>query len=101
MFPHRTGEETQAWRNGNYVTWVAKVVSLFREGEGRLPKDLAEVFAARLPTGRSDDPKTDLFGHPLEYAVDAERGTFSLRSLGKDGRPGGRGADADAGTEGP
>jgi general secretion pathway protein G len=83
------------------VTWVAKVVALFREGEGRLPADLAELFQHRLPTGRSDDPANDLHGRPLRYEASPDGKTFAIRSLGKDGKPGGRGPDADVEARAP
>jgi hypothetical protein len=77
------------------VTWVAKVVTLFRQGEGRLPADLGEVFRHKLPTGRSDDPANDLHGRPLRFVAASDGKTFTVSSFGKDGRPGGRGLDAD------
>lgn len=77
------------------MSWVARVVTLFREGEGRLPKDLAEVFARKLPTGRSDDATKDLFAHPMTYVPAADGKGFAVGSLGRDGKAGGKGPDAD------
>jgi hypothetical protein len=59
------------------------------------------VFAHRLPTGRSNDPTTDLFSHPLRYAPAADGHGFTVESLGKDGKPGGRKADADVAVREP
>lgn len=77
------------------MSWVARVIRLFREGEGHLPKDLAEVFRYRLPTGRSSDPTTDFYKHALIYKRSKNGRSFSVESLGKDGKRGGRHADAD------
>jgi hypothetical protein len=74
---------------------VARVVTLYRKAEGRLPKNLAEVFEHRLPTGRSTDPTTDLFAHPLVYEPAEDGRSFRILSLGRDGKRGGRHADAD------
>lgn len=38
---------------------------------------------------------TDPWGHPYQYKFPGENGEFDLYSLGRDGRPGGTGEDAD------
>ena len=84
------------------MSWTARAVGLFREGEGRLPKDLDELFARKLPTGCSaDHGAKDLFDHPLLFAPAADLKSFTVTSLGKDGKPGGSGANADVKAEGP
>jgi general secretion pathway protein G len=40
---------------------------------------------------------TDPWGRPYVYRVPGQKGEFDLYSLGKDGRPGGTGEDADIG----
>lgn len=73
-----------------------RAATLFREGEGRLPKDLDELFARGLPTGCSaDQGSKDLFGHPMLYAPAADGRSFAVTSLGRDGKPGGAGTAAD------
>ena len=79
-----------------YVEWMAHVIGLFHEAEGRLPESLDEVFARKLPSGRRGDPKSDLFGNAIAYDRAEDGTSFTLTSLGKDGKPGGEGLDADA-----
>jgi general secretion pathway protein G len=40
---------------------------------------------------------TDPWGHPYVYRVPGSKGEFDLYSLGRDGKPGGTGEDADIG----
>lgn len=84
-----------AWRNRMYVQWTAHVIGLFRAAEGRLPKDLEEVFSHRLPTGKGGSGTQDIYGGPLEFEPAKDGSGFVLTSRGKDGKPGGGGADAD------
>ena len=39
----------------------------------------------------------DPWGNPYQYAYPGQRGEYDLYSLGRDGQPGGEGADADIG----
>jgi len=42
---------------------------------------------------------TDPWGRPYVYRVPGSKGEFDLYSLGKDGKPGGTGEDADIGLQ--
>jgi general secretion pathway protein G len=42
---------------------------------------------------------TDPWGRPYVYRVPGSKGDFDLYSLGKDGKPGGTGEDADIGLD--
>jgi general secretion pathway protein G len=48
-----------------------------------------------LKKGVPNDP----WGHPYVYRVPGQRGEFDLYSLGRDGKPGGSGEDADIGLD--
>jgi general secretion pathway protein G len=53
------------------------------------------------PTGYLEQVPTDPWGQPYTYASPAKSGAgFSILSLGKDGKPGGDGVDADIELEG-
>jgi general secretion pathway protein G len=41
----------------------------------------------------------DPWGHPYVYRVPGSRGEYDLYSLGRDGKPGGSGEDADIGLD--
>ncbi len=66
---------------------LAARVLAHRAAHGALPAALADL-------GAEPAELTDPWGHPFAYAPD--EGSFVVRSLGRDGRPGGAGEDADA-----
>jgi len=47
------------------------------------------------PTLRGDGNLVDPWGHAYVYDQPAGNKPFEIRSLGRDGRPGGEGQDAD------
>jgi hypothetical protein len=59
-------------------------------GASSLPKDLTTL-------GLDAAAITDPWKHPYDYRIEKD-GTFVVRSLGADGKPGGTGADADIST---
>jgi Type II secretion system (T2SS), protein G len=81
------------------LLWLKADIETYQKKHGTLPKRLAEVDLAAFREhgepvlldgqGRPLDP----WGRPFLYAVKA--GEIDLRSLGRDGRPGGTRLDAD------
>jgi len=63
-------------------------IAAFTDNRGRLPHRLSELGWRLHRSFRSGQP-LDPWNQPWQYQVDAERGTFSLVSLGRDGRLGG------------
>jgi len=65
-------------------------IDLYAKQRGQLPPTLAE-----LPQRAGyANLRTDGWGRPLQYHLDRD-GVITLISLGRDGKPGGTGADAD------
>ena len=56
---------------------------------GNHPPDLSV-----LPMLNGDNETSDAWGRPLKYSVD-DQGIITLKSLGRDGKRGGEGEDAD------
>jgi general secretion pathway protein G len=88
-----------------HVQSVAAAVTLFRDDVGRYPTE-AEGLAALVrepvnsegwtgPYLEGMSALSDPWGSPLAYMLDAERNRYAVRSLGADGREGGRGVDRD------
>ena len=83
---------------------LEKALDAYRLDTGRYPS--AEAGLNALVTKPQDEPKwngpylrkavpNDPWGKPYIYKVPGERGDYDLVSLGKDGKPGGTGEDAD------
>jgi general secretion pathway protein G len=81
-----------------------KAIEQYRIDVGRFPT--TEQGLASLYTKPNNEPKwagpylkklppPDPWGNPFQYKSPGEAGDFDLLSLGKDGRPGGTGEDAD------
>ncbi|QOJ01364.1 MAG: type II secretion system protein GspG [Phycisphaeraceae bacterium] len=75
---------------------AASIVERFREREGRLPKDRAELIDASTWPSPSVVASilTDAWGNPIAL-VTADDPPYDLVSTGRDGAPGGEGHDAD------
>jgi hypothetical protein len=69
---------------------VRNAINDFVADNGRAPSNMVEIARYRHP----DKGWNDGWGRPLLYQVNTS-GIASLTSLGKDGRPGGSGQDAD------
>lgn len=71
---------------------------------GAPPADLADLLAkpANAPGWQGPYAKQselrDPFGHTFAYLSPGEHGSFDLLFLGRDGKPGGEGNDADVGN---
>jgi hypothetical protein len=65
-------------------------IDLYAKQKGQLPSTLAVLAEREGYVNRT----TDGWGRPLQYHVDGD-GVITLASLGRDGKPGGSGADAD------
>lgn len=82
---------------------LAEGVRKFFDAEKRLPEKLADLSTkpswAKAPWpagGYTSEVRTDAWGNDIDFRViDAEKGSFELRSLGADGKDGGEGLDAD------
>ncbi|WP_110973388.1 type II secretion system major pseudopilin GspG [Pseudomonas huaxiensis] len=58
------------------------------------PKDATNWFGPYAKQSELHDP----FGHEFAYLSPGEHGSFDLLFLGRDGKPGGEGIDADLGN---
>ena len=83
---------------------LGKALDQYRLDTGRYPS--TEQGLAVLVTKPADEPKwqgpylakavpKDPWGNDYQYRAPGEHGEYDLLSLGKDGRPGGEGEDAD------
>jgi Type II secretion system (T2SS), protein G len=75
----------------NRMSFTAMRIQMFIGEHGRPPQSLSE-----LPTLKDRDCcLMDAWNRPLEWSYDGTSEEFSISSLGRDGRPGGTGDDAD------
>ncbi len=70
-------------------------VERYREASGRLPTSLAELDAVKEHKLRQDDEGRPLDAWERPYHYEVNDGSYDLYSLGRDGRVGGFGLDAD------
>ncbi len=66
-----------------------------QEGLSALLQEPAGVDGWSGPYVRDRKVLSDPWGRPLLYTVDADKRTFTVTSLGADGKPGGSGVDRD------
>lgn len=89
------------------IDGLQKALDQYRLDTGRYP-DTTQGLAA-LRARPADEPKwagpyltkavpKDPWGHDYLYRSPGEHGEFDLSTLGRDGRPGGEGEDADFGN---
>lgn len=83
---------------------LEKALEQYRMDVGRFPSNaqgLAALFAKPDNEPRwagpylKKAPPPDVWGRPFQYKSPGEHGEFDLLSLGRDGRTGGSGEDAD------
>lgn len=78
------------------VSILGSSVDLFREDTGRYP---ASLLTLTSETGQGPYAKAsefrDPWGNPYQYRLSNDGASFSLWSLGADGRPGGIGLASD------
>ncbi|RYY47416.1 MAG: type II secretion system protein GspG [Sphingomonadales bacterium] len=98
-------DEAKATATKTNVSTIQGALKMYRLDNGAYPtteqglKALVErpatppVPASWAQGGYLSAPATDGWGKPYDYASDGN--AFTIRSLGKDGRPGGEGIDAD------
>ncbi len=98
-------DEARATTTKSNVTAIAGALKLYRLDNGAYPttdqglKALVEKpTTPPVPTswpqgGYLSTPALDGWGKPYDYKSDGA--TFTIRSLGRDGKPGGEGVDAD------
>jgi len=86
------------------IVALGKALDQYRLDNGHYPPaDLGLVGLTERPAGEPkwDGPylqqaaPVDPWGNPYVYAMPGEHGDYDLLSYGKDGAPGGDGADAD------
>jgi general secretion pathway protein G len=66
-----------------------------QEGLSGLVTDPAGAPGWTGPYAKDKKALNDPWGRPLVYTVDEERRTFTIKTLGADGKPGGSGVDRD------
>ena len=81
------------------MRYVAGEISRYSRKIGRLPESLDQLFKVTDPEGTNRQGFDDGWRHPLVYEVQGQE--YSLTSLGRDGRVGGRGFDCDLTFGGP
>lgn len=98
-------DEARATRAKSDITNIEGALKMYRLDNGDYPtteqglKALVEKpTIPPIPTnwaqgGYLSAPPLDAWGKPYEYK--SEGGSFTIRSLGKDGKPGGEGVNAD------
>lgn len=75
--------------NGDYPTTEQGLKALVQRPTSA---PVPQAWGGSYLAGSSEEPK-DPWGHPFVYTADP--GGFTLKSLGRDGKPGGEGVDAD------
>ncbi|HEV6966252.1 MULTISPECIES: type II secretion system major pseudopilin GspG [Roseateles] len=86
------------------IDGLQKALDQYRLDVGHYPS--TEQGLGALVTRPSDEPRwagpylakalpRDPWGHDYQYRAPGEHGEYDLLSLGRDGRPGGEGEDAD------
>lgn len=82
------------------LEWLSDTLAKHAEAEDALPDRLADVFGLNGWAFRQDSSGQllDPWGHPYHYRPTGDR--FELASLGRDGRSGGVGLDADVTLDG-
>ncbi len=98
--PSGSDDKLRHESTSNAMQFVAKAIARHHTVKGRYPTDKAEL----LEFARSNDPRLedwlakatiDAWGKSLTYASPGDQQTFSLASLGADGKEGGEGSNAD------
>ena len=74
---------------------LEKAIDQYRLDNRRFPS-AEEGLAALQPYLKKNLPN-DPWGRPYVYRVPGQRGEYDVFSLGRDGKPGGSGEDADVG----
>lgn len=79
------------------VAWMGEKVRAYRCDTGFWPESMEALTGNRSPLGpyANQAELFDAWGRLLHYQSSAEQQRFALYSLGRDGLPGGEGADAD------
>ena len=89
------------------IVGLEKALEQYRLDVGIFPtteQGLAALITRPADSARWDGPylskglPLDPWGHPYQYKQPGEHGEFDLISLGRDGRAGGEGLDADIGN---
>ena len=103
-------DEARATATRSNITTVQGALKMYRLDNGSYPtteqglkalveRPTAPPAPASWPQGGYlTTPATDGWGKPYEYRSDGS--SFAIRSLGKDGKPGGEGVDADIESKG-
>jgi general secretion pathway protein G len=92
------GEDSAAARAD--IELIHNALGRYHEDRGAYPTTAEGLDALRgpyLPAGVPTDP----WGRPYRYTSPGRKSGYDLYTLGRDGRPGGRGKDADVSTSAP
>jgi hypothetical protein len=84
-----------AYETQGRLDWLADEIAHYREKTGHLPAHLTDLEAVKKETFlmNGGGRPLDWWHRPLHYEVKGD--TYELYSLGRDGKPGGFGLDAD------
>jgi hypothetical protein len=85
---------SRAFGTQSNLEFLAKEIASYRQQTGHLPASLGDLEAVKKMTVLIDNGRPlDRWHRPLHYEVKGE--SYELYSLGRDGKPGGVGVDAD------
>ncbi len=100
LWNHDKWKGPKAEQSRKIVDETGKAIDKFRADQGRLPERLEDLrnrptWAKTWEKPYVSDDGRDAFRNPLSYAPGADGSTFTLKSLGADGKEGGADGDAD------
>jgi len=98
--PALTADDARRRNAKAQISRLSDRLRQYAEEHGRLPASLGELVQSSGNGGLDLQEKDllDPYNHTLVYVVPGAHGAFDLVSLGKDGKPGGKGYDADIGN---
>lgn len=92
LFGSRTNANSARAQAETDLKVLEERILVWRRAHGELPHSLTQV---RLSTDANREWPTDPWGRPYVFEQGPGRHGFLIRSLGRDGVPGGEGEDAD------
>lgn len=96
--PKNLSDAKRATRTESRIRLVAILLGRYHADHDAYPASLDDLAASLADHKRQAhwlaDARIDAWSHPLQYTL-ADDGSFDLVSLGADGKPGGKGVDAD------
>lgn len=101
------GDEAKQRLTQLKIKEVANLIGQFQLQYNRLPNSLEDLTRCTEVTGQncipvtSEDKLVDAWNNKFTYGLEEGGRRYRIRSLGRDGREGGEGADADLFGTGP